>query len=986
MKHKCFPFYLLMLLLISFGVSGQQFNYVHYSKEHGLAGNMAYSIAQDRAGFIWIGTENGVSRFNGAEFTNFTTADGLTDNEVLEVFCDSKGRVWFICFTAPLCFYENGKIHNPSNSPEVFNGEMTTGVLDFCEDAKGNIWFRSKSIILFSNNRFRTIKFDLQYPKSLKPEPESIVVSPYGINKNGNYFTSDGAHFLELTDSAKIKVLEANFRIRIAGLSNINTKSVVNAKEHYFHSYTNNGIVTTKFNDNSNLEVISAELTPYNINRIIYDKVSAKCWVLSHGEGTFTISADHKRTSESYLQGKNLSMFLVDRNYNYWFSTLGDGIYFLNASCIKTVELAKNEFQNEVFSFFFTRKNKLLVGYENGNVEEYLNQQRIAAYRVSDIKLKSNVVKKMLQTANGDLCFATENQLVIMNENHQLKSVQLNQAIKDVEILGGNTIGIVNRSTCMLIENKLTDTIAFGSRYTSIGGVSDTLFWFSSIDTLFKCLHGEVTPELIYDLSKEGRVMDLLYGKDGVLWISTYNQGLKAIYKNKLYRFGIKEGLLSIQCRTLYAEAPGKLWVVSDRGITKLIYDVKDPSKNYSISLTRNDGLPSDLIRQVMKQNDTVYVATDQGIAFFTESQLRSTTEIPVFIEEWKVNDSHPLTTELSYQQNRVAFRFTSISFNSGKDVKYKYFLSGLDNEWSVTNRRTIDYASLQPGKYTFYVVAIDKNGNESQQPAKVSFTIEAPFWDKLWFQLAAFNAAGLSLFLFMRIRIRKIATKAQEKQMVNRQLAELKLEAVRAQMNPHFIFNCLNAIQHYNVSHDFDAAQQFLSDFAMLIRKTLHLSKQDFISLREELSFLESYINLEKLRFEDQFTYTLLIDPSIDPDKVKLPSLLLQPFIENAINHGLKYRKEPGGIIAISFLIKNDELVVKISDNGIGVARSMELKAARKVSHQSQGTNLTSSRIEVINKIYKTAIRLHISSSDAEANATGTTVTLIIPLTPSTL
>jgi LytS/YehU family sensor histidine kinase len=237
-----------------------------------------------------------------------------------------------------------------------------------------------------------------------------------------------------------------------------------------------------------------------------------------------------------------------------------------------------------------------------------------------------------------------------------------------------------------------------------------------------------------------------------------------------------------------------------------------------------------------------------------------------------------------------------------------------------------------------------------------------------------------------MRIRIKKIATKAQEKQLVNRQLAELKLEAVRAQMNPHFIFNCLNAIQHYNVSHDFDSAQQFLSDFAMLIRKTLHLSKQDFISLREELSFLESYIKLEKMRFEDQFTYSFLIDPNIDLDQMKVPSLLLQPFVENSINHGLKYRKEPGGTIDISFTKSRDDLIVKVSDNGIGIARSMELKASRGVSHQSQGTNLTTNRIEVINKIYKTAMRLQISSSEAGAAHSGTNVTLIIPLTPSTL
>ncbi|MBK8874574.1 MAG: hypothetical protein IPN13_11870 [Bacteroidetes bacterium] len=121
----------------------QQFNYIQYTKEQGLAGNIAYSITQDHQGFVWIGTENGVSRYDGHSFTNFTTEDGLTDNEVLQVICDSKGRVWFHCFSAPLCFYEKGKIYNPANSPHIFNGVNTTGMVDFSEDARGVIWIRT---------------------------------------------------------------------------------------------------------------------------------------------------------------------------------------------------------------------------------------------------------------------------------------------------------------------------------------------------------------------------------------------------------------------------------------------------------------------------------------------------------------------------------------------------------------------------------------------------------------------------------------------------------------------------------------------------------------------------------------------------------------------------------------------------------------------------------------------------------------------------
>ncbi|MBL7914409.1 MAG: histidine kinase [Bacteroidia bacterium] len=982
---------LIQLLIWQVEVYAQQFNYIQYTKDQGLAGNIAYSITQDHQGFIWIGTENGVSRYDGHSFTNFTTDDGLTDNEVLQVICDSKGRVWFHCFSSQLCFYEKGKIYNPTNSPHIFNNVDLKGMVEFHEDKRGIIWIR-KTLSAYENGYawFDGKSFhDLDFVSIALPVYQNnsrvLPVVSNGINLNGNYFLNSDGFLYEVDSNFSVNRIDSIQNISTKGISFIKNSSAINTCERLMYYYTNDVICLSEFLDGSRLKLTRIYRNTFDVNRLLFDEKTCTMWVVSNGEGVFAIDSSMNIISEVFLKNKNVGGILVDNASNYWFSTIGEGVFFLNSSLIKSYKLAQNDQIQKVYSFAFNSKGDLYVGYEKGILEKYHQQNLISSSNLSTMKLRSNVVKKILIKKDDTPVYVLENQIVFSDHTKKVKKTLNIGAIKDAGLLNDDKVVVVSRGAVLVESVTGFDTIINTTRYTSCSSGSSKLFYFSSIDTLFKFENKKILVEERHKVPIHGRIVDLWLAQDSSLWICTYNNGIRVLMNDTIVHFNSQNGLLSNQCRSLYYEGNGQMWVVTDKGLSKISINNRKPFAYKIQSLTINDGLPSEMIRQVLKRQDTLWIATDKGLAYFSEKQLKSRTEIPIYINSVLVNGVITDTSIFAYDENRITFNFSAISFSSGKQIRFRYFMKGLNDKWTETDQRTVEFGSLEPGNYTFIVLAIDKNGNESLKPASFTFSVSPPFWKRIGFQIVAINSGLLLLVIGIKGRIKRVAKNVHEKQLVNRQLAEFKLEAVRAQMNPHFIFNCLNAIQHFNVSHDFDSAQQYLSDFAFLIRKTLYLSKRDFISLEEEIEYLEAYLKLEKLRFEDHFSSAIEVDPQLNPSEVLVPSLLIQPFIENAINHGLKFLKNKNGELKVSFLKMNNAFEVIISDNGIGMEHARLFKESKHSTHFSQGMSLASGRIEVINKIYKSAISYVVEPLDpSNADHPGTKIIINIPLKPN--
>jgi signal transduction histidine kinase len=345
-----------------------------------------------------------------------------------------------------------------------------------------------------------------------------------------------------------------------------------------------------------------------------------------------------------------------------------------------------------------------------------------------------------------------------------------------------------------------------------------------------------------------------------------------------------------------------------------------------------------------------------------------------------KINDVdsniHEGLYDLPYSKNNLRIEYIGLSFLSGGDVRYQYRLLNTSTEWQTTTNTSIELRSLSPGKYIFEVCVLDKFGNRSLDVARVRFDIRPAYYQTIWFWVLIFIFALGIGYYFIRRRFEQRRKMYEREQELNMKIIELEQQALKAQMNPYFIFNCLASIQHFVNKEQPEAANRYLSNFAKLIRKTLDLSGEQYISLDKEVDYLENYVQMEKLRFQDKFSYTITVGENIDEYNIMIPPMLIQPIVENAIRHGLRYKENNDGMLKISFESSEKGLICTVEDNGIGRKRSRELKSALHIEYQSKGTLLTESRINAINMLNDRKISMEANDLlDANQDVAGTIV-----------
>ena len=195
--------------------------------------------------------------------------------------------------------------------------------------------------------------------------------------------------------------------------------------------------------------------------------------------------------------------------------------------------------------------------------------------------------------------------------------------------------------------------------------------------------------------------------------------------------------------------------------------------------------------------------------------------------------------------------------------------------------------------------------------------------------------------------------------------------------MNPHFIFNALNSVNNFISKSDERSANRYLSDFSTLMRSVLENSEEDFIPLEKELQQLELYIKLEHSRFEDKFDYQINIEENVQVAKFQIPPMLLQPYIENAIWHGLRYREEKGELLVTIKENSTDSIIITITDNGIGRKKSAEIKTQNQRKQKSKGMGIIQKRVAILNDMYTDKVDIKIS--DLQSDGTGTKVLFIL-------
>ncbi len=284
----------------------------------------------------------------------------------------------------------------------------------------------------------------------------------------------------------------------------------------------------------------------------------------------------------------------------------------------------------------------------------------------------------------------------------------------------------------------------------------------------------------------------------------------------------------------------------------------------------------------------------------------------------------------------------------------------------------TINFSNLSGGDYTLTFINLVNNHR-----ASIKFSIEVAFWEKWWFSPFVFFVIscllGLIFYFFYLVRLRS----QLQLQSVRH---ELEMDALRAQMNPHFIFNCLNTIDSYILLNKTEEASEFLNKFSKLIRRILESSRQEFIPIEQDIDALELYIKLEQERSNPKFLYKISIDESLQANEYFIPSMLIQPFVENAILHGLRHKRDAVGELFLNFKVLDNQLVITLIDNGIGREASQKINSFKQLNKQSVGLKLTEERIEKLNEMYEGKAFLEVTDIVQDADR-GTIVKIGLPL-----
>lgn len=415
-----------------------------------------------------------------------------------------------------------------------------------------------------------------------------------------------------------------------------------------------------------------------------------------------------------------------------------------------------------------------------------------------------------------------------------------------------------------------------------------------------------------------------------------------------------------------------------------VVYDYR---KKQSFLFDHSNGLSSPDNKAFLYSNGYVIISHSGRFEYFKLSDLDnySSTVTPylnaivadttaVFTRTMPDNEQR---IKLSYHQNTLTFSFSAPEFFFPERIEYAYQLAPVDKDWHYTNyfnHKTI-YTKLAPGKYKFLLKSQIQGGNWDAKPVEYTIIIEPAWWQTRWFKLLCLLIGASLIIYLIRKRIQSIRKTEQQRAKHERELLELESKALRAQMNPHFIFNCLNSIKSLIQQNENEKSVTYLTTFSKLIRTLFNNADKKEISLYDEIETCKLYMQLEAMRFDTKFSFAVQVDENIDLKSIQVPALIIQPFIENAIWHGIVPRNN-GGRVSLSVVKKNGLAEVIIDDDGIGRESSHQNKPASALAHQSKGVNLTQSRLELNNLLQQRQAKLEIiDKKDEKGTATGTTV-----------
>ncbi len=1023
---------LLFFLLVSCPIAQTQplHYFTHFTENDGLSDNNVLCILRDQQGYLWVGTTNGLNRYDGYSFRQYLPGtrqpQRTVSNELIyDIKQDSAGLIWIATANGLNCYNPRTELFKVWKNTGRSDGSLPNSfVRSIFIDGKNGLWLACdhRDLCRFDPKTgiFKTYPWKAFLEKKLPETSPDEYKTIYQIKPKGTH-----EYWLETNFGLfSFDPASETFGFHPTPKSSLKAANPsLCPGTQYLGSWDNDLL---RYTDCDSLWTqIKLPISPKLSGGRRYVtgafKVGDKYWILSR-EGLFLLDRQHEKLTQINPGPQNhftaptglLQNLFLEKNGMVWIAgEQGLWRYDPDAQHLGYVPL-KAENTNDFYNTFCRFTDSKVDG-RRYLLDYYYHQLMVFKNGVllKKIPLPGSPAA-MLEDKNGILWVSGGHEIFQLDR----KLLRLKKFPIPVRLLE-----LPSGSVFFDIEQDAAGNFWFGNNKEGV------LVWQPEKKEWWKPgkmeeFIGKAVSDIFADRERR------------TVWIATQDYGLfrydEASGKFTLYRQEEADPEHSIGAyivNSICKDGQGRIWAATDPGgISRFDYDA--PVGKQFITLNSQDGLPSNQVFSVLTDlSGNIWAGTSKGLAwvdcrqlrvrsygksdgmsnvfldlplslsangevlsgtvygfqhFHPDSLLKEKAAPGVLLTSFRVFDKSYADSlninflkkiNLRWQQNFFSFDVASTHFSQAGKNEFAYRLKGFDPDWIyIKNRHAASYTNVPPGNYELEI----KSGREGRWYEPViclGVHIAPPFWATWWFRSLAILFFAGAIAAFYRWRIGLIQQEEALKTEFNQRLAHTEMAALRAQMNPHFVFNCLSSINRFILVNKPDEASAYLTKFSRLIRLILDNSRIETVPLNKELEALQLYVEMEKMRFSDRFEYILQVAPDLQTAHLEVPPLLIQPFVENAIWHGLMHKKTPG-LLLVRVFSEGKTLCIEVEDNGIGRQRAMELKSRSATVNKSLGMKVTAERLEVINQLYGTnAIVVMEDLIDENGKAAGTKV-----------
>lgn len=926
--------FFILAIILSFCLKGfnQQFTTRSFGVNEGLPSSQVYDIIQDLDRNIWVSTDAGVSKYDGYKFTNFTQNDGLADNTIVKMFGGKDGSILLQGFSKNISFLKGDSIYPFSKNEELLGLLGTNNIASiYYKDLENFVIGLSVScsdsprFIRFENG---SLTEEIRSEIGVYVLPEGCWSSSYCQNKSLNFYSNSKQY--ELSVGPPQSILISDSLCWVVTKNTCELPMVIGAPKKTFS---------------------------YQFSRAALLDSRKNVWLGAFGKGALIFNhAQLENEPIQILNGENISTIYEDVDGGVWLGSMSKGIWHVRNPRLMSI----NSLEGKAITKLRSINNSLYVFGQNGKTSE-LDFQSWSEFSLKEIPLEAQITDVL--TYKKSRVFLLENEFELANSKEAFPSNGITYCYGPTpnEIWIGKIYSFSKFTDG--VETFNSSEIDFQERVNTLGFYQSKLY-IGTLSGLYSFDGEKITA---YPKTKNIRIEHISF-MDDQIYFATRGKGIGILEGQEVKFITVKEGLSSDFCTKVVSDSLGRIWVSGKKGI-----DILDNDKWHKLNW--EDGLSSVQITDFALFKDHLFIASNNGLSALNLEYFNQTApSLSTSFYTVSGNQGELIYgTSLPYDNNQIKFEYGAKEFRSKEPIVYRYRLLP-DKNWNQTTQTEVTYSALGAGDYTFQIEAQKITGDWSDERSQFSFSVNPPFYFEWWFIGLCLLAIAFVLIFTIRYRERQIRRKGA----VENELNALKIKALTSQMNPHFIFNSLNSIQNFLIDSDLRKSNKYLTMFAKLMRLVLNNSNKTFVPMQEVLNSLELYMELERLRFNEKFSYSIKVSPEISVEQTEIPAMLMQPFVENSILHGILPKKGNGKITLEIEKIGPSSLKCTITDDGVG--RDF-YKDRKSTTHKSQGLKITEERLEVFQSYFKNDFRFTFHDlKTEEGESKGTQVELILP------